>query len=456
MSPLLILLAGLVTVVGLIVVFRVNAFFALIAAALLVSLLAPGAWDEKVARVAAAFGTTAGSIGIVIALAAVIGRALMDSGAADRIVRWFLSLLGAERGATALLSSGFVLAVPVFFDTVFYLLVPLARSMYRRTGGRYLRYLLAIAGGAMVTHILVPPTPGPLIIADTLGVDVGMMMLMGTAIGLPAAAVSLWFAGWLDARMPVPMRAIGEAPEPEPLAEDALPGLALSLTPILLPVVLISSNTIIQVLATGAAATNPLAQLAGVTAIAGNPNLALFLACIAALWVYRRTRRPTAAALSKAVEDALMSGGLIILITAAGGAFGAMLKAADIGPALQGLFPEGPAPGGYALLPLAFLLAALLKMAQGSSTVAMITASAMLAAMLSPDLLGFHPVYLATAVGSGAGVGSWMNDSGFWIFARMGGLTEVETLRSWTLLSVLLGTTGFVVTLLLAFLFPMG
>ena len=445
LSPLFILAVGIVTVVGLIVVLRVNAFFALIAAALVVSLLAPGALDEKISRVAQAFGSTAGNIGIVIALAAVIGKAMMDSGAADRIVRWFLSLLGEKHGATALMSSGFVLAVPVFFDTVFYLLVPLTRSMYRRTGHSYLKYLLAIAGGAMVTHILVPPTPGPLIIADTLGVDVGMMMMMGTLIALPAAVVSLFFAGWLDARMPVPMRPIGDQPDPEPIPDAALPGLGRSLLPILLPVVLISSNTIVQAFAGGAVAGGAVSRLAGLTAVLGNPNLALLLACVAALWVYHRARKPAADQLSKAVEGALMSGGLIILITAA-----------EIGPAIQALFSGGDSPSGFYLLPLAFFLAALLKIAQGSSTVAMITASAMLAALVTPSMLGFHPVYLATAVGSGAGVGSWMNDSGFWIFARMGGLTEVETLRSWTVLSFLLGTTGFVVTLLLALVLPMG
>ena len=157
--PLVILGIGMVTVIGLIVGLRLNAFIALLIAAIVVSLLAPGELPDKISRVAVAFGSTTGSIGIVIALAAVIGKAMMDSGAADRIVRAFLSLLGEKRGGVALLSSGYVLGIPVFFDTVFYLLVPLARSMYRRTRKNYLLYIMAIGAGAAVTHTMVPPTP---------------------------------------------------------------------------------------------------------------------------------------------------------------------------------------------------------------------------------------------------------------------------------------------------------
>jgi GntP family gluconate:H+ symporter len=150
--PLLILAIGMATVIGLIIGLRINAFLAMITAAIVVSLLSPGDPAAKISRVAAAFGAAAGNIGIVIALAAVVGKCLMDSGAADRIVRAFVGVLGERRSATALMGSGFVLAVPVFFDTVFYLLVPLARSLHRRTRTDYLKYLLAISAGGAVTH----------------------------------------------------------------------------------------------------------------------------------------------------------------------------------------------------------------------------------------------------------------------------------------------------------------
>src|SRR5213596_3862779 len=240
MHPLLILLVGMATILGGILGLRLNAFLALVTAAIVVSLLAPGEPGVKIARVAEGFGRTAGTIGIVIALAGIAGKAMMDSGAADRIVRAFLAWLGVERGATALCATGYVLSIPVFFDTVFYLMVPLARSMYGRTNRNYLKYLLAIAAGAGATHTLVPPTPGPLAIAGTLGVDLGTMVLVGLVVALPAAGVGLLFAGWVDRRMPVVPRAPA-APAPrgsaaEPAATPPLPGLVSSLLPIVLPV----------------------------------------------------------------------------------------------------------------------------------------------------------------------------------------------------------------------------
>jgi GntP family gluconate:H+ symporter len=189
MHPLLILLIGVVTVIGLILVLRLNAFLALIMAAILVSLLAPGAWPAKVARVGEAFGSVAGKIGIVIALAAIIGQCLMESGAADRIVRSLLRVLGESRAAAALLAAGFVLSIPMFFDTVIFLLVPLARSLWRRTRKNYVLYITALAAGAAITHTLVPPTPGPLFGANELKVNLGMMIIMGLVVGAPTAVL---------------------------------------------------------------------------------------------------------------------------------------------------------------------------------------------------------------------------------------------------------------------------
>ncbi len=451
-APLLILLVGILTVVGMIVVFRINAFLALITAAIVVSVLAPGAWEHKIVRVATAFGATTGSIGIVIAMAAVIGVTMMASGAADRVVQAFLGLLGQERGGIALMGSGFVLSVPVFFDTVFYLLVPLARSTYRQTGRNYLKFLMAIAAGGAATHSLVPPTPGPLVIADNLGIDLGVMMLVGALVAFPAATAGLLFAGWLDRRMPVPMRPLADIEEDPPL-ESRLPGLWASLMPIILPVVLITGQTVTNTLAAGSGSVG--AQLAQWMGVFGNPNLALLLAAAVSVWVYVRHRKPTREKIAHLIEQSLMSGGIIILITAGGGAFGAMLKEAQIGPAIQEMFAGTSQNSGMVMLALGFGIASLLKFAQGSSTVAMITASAMLAAMVTPGSLGFHTVYLGTAIGSGALVGSWMNDSGFWIFSKMGGLTEIETLKSWSPLLAVLGITGVIVSFILALILPL-
>jgi len=459
MSPLIILAIGILVVLGMIIVLRINAFLALITAAMVVSLLAPGELAQKISRVAQEFGTTAGKIGIVIALAAVIGRCLIDSGAADRIVRGFIHLLGEKRCPISLMSSGFVLSIPVFFDTVFYLLLPLARSMRRQTKKSYLLLILAMGAGATITHSLVPPTPGPLIIADTLGIDLGLMIMIGLLTAAPTAIVILFFIGWLSRRIEIPMRPLpGGQPEPEPLPDEKLPGLLPSVLPIILPVLMISTHTVVSTLAAGAEVGSAIGRVEALTAVLGNANLAMLLSAAIALIVLYRQRRPSRDELARIVESSLMSGGVIILITSAGGAFGAMLKEAQIGPAIQNmLVSDGSQPlGGLKLLLLGFFVAFLLKFAQGSTTVSMITTSAMLAPLItSGEAIGYHPVYLACAVGFGAQCGNWMNDSGFWIFAKMSGLTEVETLKTWTVTVGVIAFVGLCFSILFAKILPL-
>ena len=243
--PFLILLVGMVVILGAIIVLRLNAFLALIGAAIIVSFLAPGEQVVKIARVAEAFGRTAGSIGIVIALAAIIGNAMTESGAADRIVNGFLTLLGEKRDAVALGATAFVLSLPVFFDTVFFLLAPLARSMYGRTNRNYLKYLMAMTASGVATHTLVPPHPGPLAVADTLSVDLGVMILMGIVIAIPSAIVGYAFGTWVDKRMPVPMRPRPGVDQEGPHT-GSLPGLLPSVLPVIMPVALIAMSTTVD------------------------------------------------------------------------------------------------------------------------------------------------------------------------------------------------------------------
>ena len=421
----------------------------------------PGELKSKIARVAQAFGSSAGGIAIVIALAAVIGNCMMDSGAADRIVRSFLKVLGEERAPMALMGSGFVLSVPVFFDTVFYLLVPLARSLYKRTGKQYLRSLLAIAAGGAITHTLVPPTPGPLFMAENLGIDLGVMIMVGTVVALPAALVGLLFARIVQSKIEVPFREIAGVEEQPPLEDDRLPSLFLSLLPVVIPVALIAMNTVVGTLVNQLDMTS-LSTLQGYTSIVGNPNFAMLAATAFSLWLVQRQRKMTLNQLSQVVETALMSAGTIILITAGGGAFGGMLKVAEIGTTIQATFEgQDAASSGMTFLLLGYAIAVLLKVAQGSSTVAMITTSGMMAAMVgvggeAASSLGFNPVYLATSIGAGSLMGSWMNDSGFWIFTKMGGLTEPESLKTWTPLLALLSLASLVVTIALAMALPLN
>jgi GntP family gluconate:H+ symporter len=323
--------------------------------------------------------------------------------------------------------------------------------------------------------------------ATTLGFDVGLMILVGGLVALPAAAAGLVFCFFANRWMPVPMRSVGDHPDPEPLDDSQLPSLWLSLLPVVLPVILISTNTVVETTAKNLIRDewtqrqivvkpelvkdelnlwlrepdrieNPtarrLAETAGLTNVFGNANLALLISTVIAIGTLVKQRNLSRREMAVAVETALMSGGVIILITAGGGAFGGMLKEAQVGEAIKALF-TGVGGTGVVMLMLGFGIAAVLKVAQGSSTVAMITGSAMLAGIATPETLGFHPVYLATAIGGGSLVGSWMNDSGFWIFAKMSGLTEVEALKSWTIMLIVLATVSLIATTLLSTILPL-
>jgi GntP family gluconate:H+ symporter len=456
MHAFLILLIGMVVILVAIIGLRLNAFLALIGAAIIVSFLAPGAPALKIARVAEAFGRTAGSIGIVIALAAIIGTAMTESGAADRIVNGFLNLLGEKRDAVALSATAFVLSLPVFFDTVFFLLAPLARSMYTRTNRNYLKYLLAMSASGVATHTLVPPHPGPLAVADTLGVDLGVMILVGIVVALPGAMVGYLFGSWVDRRMPIPMRP-RPGDELQVVHVDRLPPLLLAVLPVVMPVLLISMSTIVDAMRVWAPSyeADVWSRIRPVTSVIGNPNLALLLSAATAMLLYSRQRKPTREQMVNMVDSSLMGAGVVILIVAAGGAFGAMLQAAQIGPAVQRVFAGGGAISGLTFLLLAFAITTVVKVAQGSSTVAMIAAAGMISAMIRGIELPYHHVYLGTAIAAGSLVGSWMNDAGFWVFSKIGGVTEIETLRSWTPLLAIVGVTSMLTTLVMSTVLPL-
>jgi gluconate:H+ symporter, GntP family len=582
--PLYVAGIGIVTVLGLMVIVKCNAFLALIAAALTVAILSGIGGSDPMSEVAKELGSTAGNISILIVMAAVVGKCMLDSGSADVIVNSALKITGEKRAAYGLMGSGFLLAIPVFFDTVFYLLVPLARSLYQRVQKNYLLFVMAISCGGAVTHTLVPPTPGPLLVAATLGADVGMVMLIGILVGIPTSIVGMVFCFWVNSRMVVPMRPLAgiKVDSEQNDSEDAVPRpsravpLWLALTPVVLPVMMITASTVITDLADRedraalqdsdikqpqqfliklreqalqndsspagrifastklndsqraqltagqptplelTAALNrvlldsklfngsafqdvkideslrskltanhlrtkpvnmrrlnrelveatypdfisphqwdsPRRQLAERLSGLGNASFALGISAIIAVLTLIWAKHRSFGALAGDVEEAVMSAGLIVLITAAGGAFGGMLQRAQISEAIQSLV-DLQNSGAMAVMVLGFGIAAVLKVAQGSSTVAMIVGSSMVAAMVRVDGLPYHAAYLVTAIGGGSLLGSWMNDSGFWVYAKMGGLTEAESLKTWTPLLVILGISALFTSLIFATVLPL-
>jgi GntP family gluconate:H+ symporter len=255
--PLAVLGISMVFIVVGIAILRIHPFLVLSLAAILTGLLTtqlPGVPPmnplvQAVELSMSEFGKAAGNIAFVILLAAIIGMCMLESGAADKIVRRSIAVLGEKRAPLALLGSGFFLSIPVFFDTVFFLLIPLARALALRTGRNYVLYVLAICTGGVITHVLVAPTPGPLLVAETLqplGLDLGTTMVAGILCGIIPAVGMLYVAHWLDIKVPVPLRETPGAPLTELQAivdkqESELPPFMLSILPVLLPVLMIAS-----------------------------------------------------------------------------------------------------------------------------------------------------------------------------------------------------------------------
>jgi gluconate:H+ symporter, GntP family len=473
------LLAGVVIVVGGIIGFKLHPFLALLLAALAVALLTPIASVEQFylskgiladealklshksigERIGTEFGNTCAKIGILIAMAAIIGKAMLDSGAAERIIRAMLKITGEKNAPIGFVLSSFFLTIPVFVDTVIFLMMPLAKAMGLRLGKNYLLLALSVIAGAIMANSYVPPSPGPLYLVGALNVSIGLMMVCGCALGLCTITVGYFIAKWLNKKYQIPLRDSPDARLEDIAAiaskdDKELPSLGLALLPAVFPLVTICIRSMVEAFNTpGTQLTHsPIINTCmEVVLFFGDKNIALLMGAIFALFVLARQKKSIKEKLTAFVQTALMSGGGIILITAAGGAFGGMLQQSGISQRIADLTT------GFhiALIPLAFFITAVVRTAQGSATVALITASGILAGMAQHGNLGFHPVYLCLAIGSGAKLIPWMNDAGFWIMCKTSNLTEREALKTITPMQSLMGITGLVLTMLAAWLFPM-
>ena len=462
MSPLVLLCCGMLIVVGGILWLRLHAFLALVLGAFTVALLTPAdalrshaegrvakaEMTEKAAekfvtkpaaaRVAEEFGRTCANLGILIAMATIIGEAMLLSGAAERIAATLLRWFGAARSHWAFFTASFVLCIPVMLDTVMYLLAPLFKALARKTGRDYLLLVMCTVAGGTITHSLVPPTPGPLFVAGDLGVPLGLMIGMGSAIGLGAALVGVVFAQWSNRRHTIEVPAEDTAAA---VPDRVLPPLRLAMLPVVLPIALIGLDASFS-----AGLQKAGGWLAWLVKTIGDKDMALTLGALAALAPLAGRKGEGA----RAVKSAVGEGAVILLIIAAGGAFGGVLQQTGIAGQLAGHF-QGV---HHLALPAVFFVTMLVRTAQGSATVAMITAAPIAKALLAGGA-EIHPVYFALAIGCGSKPFPWMNDAGFWIITRLSGMRESETLRTVSPMMSIQGAAGLVFTMLAAWLWPM-
>ena len=413
------------------------------------------------------FGDLVGGLGLLIAMAAIIGTCMMLSGAADRVVRSLMNAFGEKRAGLVLLLSGFFLSIPVFFDTVFFLLIPLARALALRTGKHYTFYVMAMAGAGAITHSLVPPTPGPLFIAKELDIELGFAMMFGLVASILPAYLVLKMASWFDRKYNLPMREASGASNEQlkqivEKKDEELPGILLSSLPIALPVLLISLVSILgfcKKLSSDEGYLNS-ESFAGIfhyLEFLGNSNVAMTLAAgFAILGLLRqmaaKQEKDLASKLGKTLQDPLSTAGVILLITGAGGAFGAMIRMSGVGESVGSIAEEFDI--SYVLL--AWAVTAFIRIAQGSATVSMITGVGLMAAVIGDgDALGYHKAYVFLAIGFGSITLSWMNDSGFWVVQRLSGFTEKETLKTWSVLLTAISLLGLFLCLLGSALLPL-
>ena len=403
------------------------------------------------------FADTIGSVALLVGFGVMIGRLLEVTGGAQVLADTLINRFGEERAPLALGVAALLFGFPIFFDAGLMVFLPIVLTVARRFGGSLLLYGLPAAGAFAAMHALVPPHPGPVAAAEALDADIGLTLL----VGVPVAVLS-WYVGVLLVSRILGKRFYVDVPEAlfgeindgrddEAAATSSGGGVATTTrTPpafstvlglLLLPLVLISFNTVLATLIT-AGTIEEGAVWSESLMLLGDTTVALLITTLVAIFVLGRRQR-SMAEVSTILDKALEPICSIILITGAGGMFGGVLELSGIGEALSTSLSDL----GISLILQAFLISALLRVAQGSATVALTTASGLLAPAAAAAALGdLQLVLLVMAIAAGATVLSHVNDSGFWLVSRFFGMDEKTTLKTWTVMETTLGVSVFVIS----------
>lgn len=439
---LLALFIGIVLLILLILKTKVHAFLGLIIAAVTVGLLGGMAPANVPASIMAGFGGTLGSIGIIIGFGVMMGQIFDKTGAAERMALTFIKLFGKKREHWAMALTGFIVSIPIFCDSGFVIVSPIAKAISKKTR----RSIIAIAGplaaGLVVTHSLVPPTPGPLGVAGVFQADVGQFILWGILISIPMVIAATLYCQWLGKRiyqLPADNEAGWERPAPAEAFADTdvttpsrpLPSAFQSFLPLLCPIVLILLNNVFA--AAGLAAT----AFGQVITFLGTPIIAVAIGLLLAVFVLaRKLDRKTVLA---EMEAGIKSAGIIILVTGGGGALGQILKDSGTGTYVAQLLAQTSLP----IILLPFLIATLVRFIQGSGTVAMVTSAGICAPILAAA--GANMMLGAFAACVGSLFFSYFNDSYFWVVNNLMGFKETrEQIQNWSVTSTVAWAVGFV------------
>ena len=441
METIIILFVALILIVFATVKFKVHPVFSLIIASILVGFLF--GFDSKyiVKVISDGFGNTLSSIGLIIAFGTTIGIFLENNGGTKVIADKILSSVPIKRSPLAMNIIGFIISIPVFCDSVFVILSSLNKALNKKTGIPLAVFAVALSSGLYAAHVFIPPTPGPLAAAAVIEADLGLVMILGISIAIPVSLIGYFWATYIGRKIISEEKNEKEIVSHETNKLDETKGASffIVLLPLLIPIVLIALRSIAEY------PTYPLGQgfIFNLLLFIGQPIIALLLGVFL---VFISSRKIKSTTKNEWVLRSLKESGSIILVTGAGGAFGNILRSSDLGSIIE---PGSSFIGGGLLI--AFILSALLKTAQGSSTVAIITSAAIMTPLLSNFGLDteIEKALSVLAIGAGAMTVSHINDSYFWVVSQFSDLSVKSALKSHTAGTLFQGITGIIIILIL-------
>ena len=420
--------------------FKLHPFVALITVSLTMGVVAGMPLGGAVKAFQDGVGGALGFIAIVVGLGTMLGKMMAESGGATRIATTLIDLFGERRVHWAIMVVAFIVGIPVFFQVGFVLLIPLVFTVARRTGMSLIKIGIPLVAGLSVVHGMVPPHPAAMLATTAYGADVGRTILYALLVGLPTAALAgPVFAAWVAPRIALP----AENPLAEQLegsSEESMPGFGISVFTVMIPVLL-------MLLASAAGiALDAGSPVRSALELVGHPIVALLLALLFSFGSLGRARRFTREQLLRFTNDCLAPTATILLVIGAGAGFNQVLLQSGVGGAIANV-----ALGSHASpIVLAWIVAALIRVATGSATVAMTTAAGIVAP-IAAAIPGTHPELLVLATGAGSLVLSHVNDSGFWLIKEFFNMTVPQTLKTWTVAETIIGVAGLGFTLLLSF-----
>lgn len=427
---------------------KISAFIALLVTAIYVGIVAGMPLDGVLKSIQDGMAGTLGFVATVVGLGAIFGQMLESSGGAESLAHHLIQKFGVQRAPWAMTLTGFLVAIPIFFDVGFIILVPIVYALARDTKRSLLYYAIPLLAGLAVTHSFIPPTPGPVAVADIINAQLGWVILMGTFLGIPVAIIAGPLFGTYISRKIYLAPPFDFDKTVEETQEKELPSFTTIAMIIFIPLFLILLNTVAG-LAVSKVWIRP-SLWTDIIAFIGHPFTALIIATLTAIYFLCIRRGMKKQDILDLSTKALGPAGIIILITGAGG----VLKQVLIDSGMGQLMAESMAGSSLPPILLAWILAAVVRVTQGSATVAMITAAGIIAPVIALfELNDPQRALVVIAISSGATLLSHVNDSGFWLVGKYLGMNEKQTLQSWTVMESIIAVTGLVFTLLASLFF---